>query len=216
MTVVAAHAVPSDRRTGASGDWSDVVAQPSGDLTVVVGDVAGHGTSAQPPRDALLLAQHRLSLAGMSPAQVLSGLRRLTSSLDGVLATAACAVLSPDGFIELANAGHPPPLLIGGDGDIAFVTRNVDPPLGAPCPTLPTAWRAARLRAGDTLVLYTDGVVECHGRGIDEGLAVLAIVAGLSARAPVDVLCRRLAEINRPDDDLTVLAVRWDENPIAV
>src|SRR3982074_3872896 len=50
---VAACTVPSDREGGASGDWHDVIALPSGDVAVVVGDAAGHGGQARPLKDAL-------------------------------------------------------------------------------------------------------------------------------------------------------------------
>jgi serine phosphatase RsbU (regulator of sigma subunit) len=116
--------------------------------------------------------------------------------------------------VELANAGHPPPLLIGSDGEIAFVLADVTPPLGAPCELVTSASRQARLGTGDTLVLYTAGVVAGHHKTVDEGIAALAAVAMVSARASVDVLCRRIAEIGELDDDLAVLAVRWDGRSI--
>jgi hypothetical protein len=48
---VAARSVPSDWEGGASGDWHDVIALPSGDVAVVVGDAAGHGVQARPAGD---------------------------------------------------------------------------------------------------------------------------------------------------------------------
>jgi hypothetical protein len=97
MTGSALRSVPSDRSTGACGAWSDIVPRPHGDLALTVGDVAGHGLEARRLRDLLHRAQHGLTVAGLSPEQILTGLRDLINGTDGALATAACVALAPDG-----------------------------------------------------------------------------------------------------------------------
>src|SRR6202044_1687480 len=101
------------------GDWYDAYHRPDGTLVLAVGDVAGHGLAAAalmgPPRPAL--RAYAMDLAG--PGEVLTKLHGLIRQLDpDHCATAILAMVSPDGDMSLATAGHPPALLRDTDGTV--------------------------------------------------------------------------------------------------
>jgi serine phosphatase RsbU (regulator of sigma subunit) len=194
--------------SGQSGDWSDLLTLPDGAMAVVVGDAAGHGSEASPVKDALRPALRLLAQAGAPPADLLACLRPALSVLDGIFATVVCTAVTSDGRIALANAGHPPPLFLRGDGSVQFLTENLQPPLGVPCQPTEPAVQTVCFEPGDTLVLYTDGVVDHHDNQLERGLARLAATALRWREAPLDHLCRRLVALGDPADDRTVLAVR--------
>ncbi|MCU1378845.1 MAG: protein phosphatase [Acidimicrobiales bacterium] len=199
--------LPADL-SGVSGDWSDLLTLPDGAMAVVVGDAAGHGPQARPVKDALRPALRRLARSGAAPADLLANLRPVLELLDGIFATVVCTAVTSDGRIVVANAGHPPPLVLRADGSVRFLTENLQPPLGAPYERAEPVVQTVCLQPGDTLVLYTDGVVDHHDNQLDRGLARLAATALRSRHAPLDHLCRRLVALGDPADDRTVLAVR--------
>ena len=211
---VAASCLPSDRAGGASGDWHDVIPLPSGDVAVAVGDAAGRGVQASPLKDTLQGGLRRMALTGAPPLELLAHLREVMGSDREAFATFVYAVVEPDrGDVLVTNAGHPPPLLVGRDRQARFLTESLDPPLGAPRPGSAPALGRAHMQAGDTLVLYTDGVVESRSRDIGEGLGSLAAAAMRWADSSLDDLCARLLSLglgdeNEHPDDLTVIALR--------
>jgi serine phosphatase RsbU (regulator of sigma subunit) len=219
---VAACSVPSDREGGASGDWHDVIALPSGDVAVVVGDAAGHGVQARPLKDALQRGLRGMAMTGTEPCELVNGLDSVVVPDRDGYATVVYAVVEPKrGEVVLTNAGHPPPLLVGRGGSARFLTGTLDPPLGAPrAATSPEVGRT-QLRSGDTLVLYTDGLIERRSRDIGAGLAGLAALAARFAGASLDELCARLLcmgldgseDASDRTDDLTVIALRLQYDP---
>ena len=217
---------PAAREVQIGGDWYDAFLSPAGDTTLVVGDVTGHDWTA-----AAVAGQLRNMLRGVSsalehqyPEQVLSGLdRALRETGTGMLATALVAhveeppAAAPDRYrvLRWSNAGHPPPLLIAPDGRATLLERPVDLLLGVD-PDTRRHGHAVALRPGDTVVLYTDGLVERRDASLDEGLGRLLAAAPDLARRPVDDLCDELLDRLDPDltDDIALLAVRVrDDGP---
>jgi phosphoserine phosphatase RsbU/P len=149
------------------GDLYDHVLDDRGRLTALVADVAGHGLGS-----ALVMAMgrnalRRAILAGAPPHEVLEAANaELLADLaeTGLFITAFCVRLDPaDGTLELANAGHNPPLLRRAGGRVealdaeGLVLGVLDDP--------GVEGRCLRLAPGDALLLYTDGVVEAEGPG---------------------------------------------------
>jgi GAF domain-containing protein len=169
------------------GDWWDVFPLEQGRVAVVVGDVAGHGVHAAATMAQLRTALRAYLLEGHSPASALDRLDALVCTLLGShTATALVAVLDlapgageGEVVVEMASAGHPPPLLVRA-GETTAVPVVPRPVLGVGFgPTTGAADETVRLvlppRA--MLLLYSDGLVERRGLGLEQTTAVLAAAA---------------------------------------
>lgn len=129
--------------------------------------------------------------------------------------TAAVARLRlvDDGIeVTLASASHPVPLLLRADGSITSVGRSGS--LIGAFPTIACPLMVTMLRAGDALVLYTDGVTERRLNGSflgEEGLAeVVAGAAGMRASGIADTVAAAVAATSTDPatDDMAVLVLR--------
>jgi serine phosphatase RsbU (regulator of sigma subunit) len=207
------------------GDWYDAFAQPDGAALLVIGDVVGHNVHA-----AAAMGQVRSLLRGIAydrqetPAQLLGRLDEVLAGLSlPTMATALVARLEPPAGVgeratrtlRWSSAGHLPPLVLRRDGTVEALRSTNGTLLGVGS-TAARPDAAVALHAGETVLLYTDGLVE-HGRpGLDEGLARLAAALRRVGSLPVGELCDALlAEIvgDRPEDDVAVLAARWRPEP---
>jgi serine phosphatase RsbU (regulator of sigma subunit) len=194
---------------GASGDWIDVVMLGGSRLAVVVGDAMGWGRSAAPLAAMLGRAARLLLSSGATPSQVIGELDSLVGRLDDVIATAAVAVIDPlAGRVELACAGHPPPLVIPRcGGGASLLPCEPQPPLGMgeSGERRPSRWTLP----ASVLFFYTDGLIDGRGRCIEAELTRLADGADCPD-GDLSALCRRVIAAhvpNPPEDDVTVLAV---------
>jgi len=192
------------------GDWYDVTTLPDGQLLVGVGDAAGHGLPAASLMAELRNAARGLAFAGHQPTRLLADLSVLAaqSGLDS-FATAAYGRLDPTtGSGSWAVAGHVPPLLLPAGGPPRYVDVPSSPPLGV---AGAASDHLIELGPGDTLVLYTDGLIERRHESLDDGLARLEAVAGgphldatTLANRIVAKLCQDLS------DDCCLLIIRRD------
>ena len=125
------------------------------------------------------------------------------------MATVAYVVLDPDtGDVRYALAGHPAPLVVSADGTSArFLEDTRSRPIGVASPG-PFEEAKARLEPGETLLLYTDGLLERRDAGIEEGLERLACVVADRRRDPEDLCEHLLKEFKPGADDVAVLAVQ--------
>ncbi|WP_354644373.1 PP2C family protein-serine/threonine phosphatase [Kitasatospora camelliae] len=205
---------PATGALNVCGDWYDLIELPGDRIGVSVGDVVGHGLEAAGVMGQLRSALSAASRVAEGPAQALEVLDRYAHFVDGAESTTALtAVIDWDrGWITYSSAGHPPPALLRGDGTVEFLDRATDPPLDAHAE--PTARPQATLgfTGGDTLVLYTDGLVERRRRDIDTGLAALA--ASLTRHrdaapgALADAILRDLLPPQGVTDDTALVVVR--------
>lgn len=193
---------------GVGGDWYDAFLLPSGQLWVIVGDVAGHGLRPAVVMGRLRSALRAYALEGWASEEVLRlADRKLQHFEAGVTATVACATFDPpfDHF-RVASAGHPPPIYAGPGGPAVLVPVVPAPPLGVVDRLEPVAV-AGDMEADAVLLLYTDGLVERRGERLDLGLERLR--AATTAGDP-EAVCRRVMDVligNRiPQDDVAVLA----------
>ena len=112
------------------------------------------------------------------------------------------------GTATFASAGHLTPVVFGADGSAELVDLPVGPPLGTGVGGYEPTTRP--LRPGDTLLLFTDGLVERRGEGTDDSLARLAALRLPQDSGPdrvVDEVLRRLGA-HGAEDDVAVLAAR--------
>ncbi|GAA0574378.1 hypothetical protein GCM10010172_68760 [Paractinoplanes ferrugineus] len=202
----------------AGGDFYDAFRLADGRLAMVLGDVAGHDVRAAAVMGQVRAALRALALTDADPPGVLAGLDRLVGSLgaesrnEEIFVTVVYGVLDPhDGTITLASAGHPPPVLRrAGQGGEAPTAELVKIPPGAPL-GLGGRWQTGvvRLEPGDSILLFSDGVVERRGRALNDGLdALVAVAAGAPSGDPRNLCAIATAAVPGPtDDDVAVLAV---------
>ena len=198
------------------GDFFEFLDLPSGDVGIVIGDVSGKGPAA-----ALLAAMLQGMFAveapaGAGPAITLSRINRRLAErrLESRFATLVYAVLSPDGRLVYANAGHNPPLIVGRDGIRRLMVGGTI--LGAFADAA-FEEEALHLRDRDALVMYTDGVTEARSTS-DEEFGEERLIASLEANrdaAPVDLLGGVFASVRSfcadadQSDDLTSTVTRF-------
>ena len=201
--------------TQVGGDWYDTIPLPGGRIALVIGDVAGRGVAAAAMMGQLRSALRAYALDGSSPASVLERLNRFLLSLSwDSMATALVMLLEPPtGRIVYANAGHPPPLVLGADGVARTLQETLSVPLGA-LDVAGYGEGSAVLEPGATLVLYTDGLVEQRDELIDRGIERLetALVEG---PADPEVLCERIVRQTiggEANDDVTLLVVQAERS----
>ena len=213
---------PASHAARVGGDWYDAFLTPDGSTHVVIGDVTGHDRDAAARMGAIrnLLRGTAFALPA-APSQILTALERALAGLQvDALATAVLARVEQDDdqgargvrCLRWSNAGHLPPLLLQVDGLARVLNTEPDLLLGL----LPETARhdsVVELQAGDTVLLYSDGLVERRREAIDAGVERLRRLledlapAGLS----LDELCDEVLGHLLPgeaDDDVALLAVR--------
>jgi serine phosphatase RsbU (regulator of sigma subunit) len=204
------------------GDFFDYIDLPDHRFGFALGDVAGKGTPA-----ALLTAVLHGILSGQTttmhnPGETMARVNGalLTRPIDGRFVTAFLGVLGPDGRLAYCNAGHNPPFVFG-DGVPRRLTTG-----GTVLGLFPEAryeQEVVQLAAGDTVLLFSDGLSEAlNAAGEefgDDGIAetVRAALAG----PPHPVVQALLAAVKRfagealQHDDVTVLALRYKSGELS-
>lgn len=210
--------LPGGASQRVGGDWYDVVAFRDGGATVAIGDVVGHGVVAASSTGQLRAGVHLMALDGLGPAATLDRLNRLLLAMpDSEIATVAVLLYEPaEGTLRLSSAGHPPPLVVSADGAAELFEGAVSFPLRASAAA--RYEEVARPFApGDTIVLYTDGLVERRGESLDVGLARLR-AAAQAAPDDLDAMADHLLASVLPDegptDDVALLVLRAVADPV--
>jgi anti-anti-sigma factor len=221
---LAARYLPAAHGTQAGGDWYDVIPLPAGAggrdrVAVAVGDVVGQGARAAAIMGQLRSALSAYLLEGHSPATALERLDRFAARVPGAQgSTATCLVLDPgSGELEHASAGHLPPLVTGPGGArlLDGATGTVLAVRGRP-PFVPAR---ARLEPGESVLLYTDGLVERRDEVVDAGLDRLVEAASAAqALAPSALVGAVLRDVEDAGtgagDDVALVVVRRLPGPL--
>jgi serine phosphatase RsbU (regulator of sigma subunit) len=209
---------PAAQLAQIGGDWFDSFATDDL-LHVVVGDVSGHDQDA-----AALMGQARNVLRGIahtvstSPSDVVRRLDQTLAALGTDLyATVVMVTVTVPGeggaALRWTNAGHPAPLLLLADGSVEVLATRPEPMLGAD-PGRTRGDHDTRLAPGETLLLYTDGLIERRRADLDTGQNWLLGAVREHARAggAPDTLCDHLLEqvSGHAEDDVVVLALTAD------
>lgn len=211
---IAVRYLPAATSLNVCGDWYDVVDLPPDRYAAAVGDVVGHGLHAAAVMGMLRSALSAVIRTTPSPAQALEVLGLYARSLDGATAATAVKVLidTRSRLIIYSSAGHPPPVLLHPDGRCELLDQATDPPLGTREHHVPRPQAGLSYTPGDTLVLYTDGLIERRGEDIDAGLARLTTaLAQDSTLAPdqlADALLARLGVASGASDDIALIVMR--------
>lgn len=211
---IAVRYLPAVGSLNVCGDWYDVIDLPGGSFAVSVGDVVGHGLAAAAVMGMLRSALSAATRTVEEPAEALEVLCRYALSVEGALTTTAVnAVIHPgDHLIAYSSAGHPPPVLLHADGSCDLLDQATDPPLGAHVEHVPRTQAQLPYALGDTLILYSDGLIERRGEDIDAGLHRLCDAvshfAHLSPEHLTDATLARFGVSGGARDDIALIAVR--------
>jgi serine phosphatase RsbU (regulator of sigma subunit) len=196
------------------GDWYHVFSLPGNRIGFTVGDVAGHGLEAAAAMGRLRTAVSVLAVATDSPAELLRSLDTYVRGPEGTeFATAIYAVFEPDtGKLTYAYAGHPPMLVISASGETRWLLEGRSQPLHGGAP--PDRVQAVSyLEAGSLLVVYSDGLVERRGEGLQQGLQRLEAearkLAGKSPESACELLMQELGVAEFRTDDVVLVALRY-------
>lgn len=198
------------------GDFFEFLKLPSGEFAVALGDVAGKGPAA-----ALLAAMIQGMLAAESrttsaPAATLSSINRVLAErgLGPRFATLVYGVLARDGSFVYANAGHNPPLLLGGKQCQRLTSGG--PVLGA-FPDASFQQETLRIQPGETIVMFTDGLTDaCNAEQEEFGEErLIALVSELQACPAVIAssllrAVRQFSQSAEQSDDMTVAVTRYE------
>ncbi|MFF4518643.1 SpoIIE family protein phosphatase [Streptomyces mirabilis] len=211
---IAVRYLPATTSLNVCGDWYDVVDLPPDRYAAAVGDVVGHGLHAAAVMGMLRSALSAAIRALPSPAQALEVLGLYARSLDGATAATAVKVLidTRSRLIIYSSAGHPPPVLLHSDGTCELLNQATDPPLGARPHHVPRPQAGLSYTRGDTLVMYTDGLIERRDEDIDASLERLTTaLAKDSTLAPdqlADALLASLDVAGGAADDIALIVIR--------
>jgi serine phosphatase RsbU (regulator of sigma subunit) len=209
--------------TQISGDFYNWFQLCDGRTVVVIGDVTGHGMAA-----AFLMATTQLLIRTTMPrcshpgeCLVEANRQLCMQSFNGQFVTMLLLVIDVHtGIVELANAGHPPPL--AGQGE-HFEELSVEPQivLGVD-PNAHYSTQQFTLARGSAMVLYTDGVLDAQDsagqRFSREGLLKSLYGRYEHAHAIIDHVVDAVDAFRGPvelPDDLTLVAIQLQEAPLA-
>ncbi|MFD6691040.1 PP2C family protein-serine/threonine phosphatase [Streptomyces bacillaris] len=205
--------LPAAKSLNVCGDWYDVVDLSDG-FAVAVGDVVGQGLEAAAVMGMLRSALSAAIRALHEPARALDVLGLYSRAVDGALATTVVQAVidSSNRRITYSSAGHLPPILLHPDGTCDLLDESTDPPLATRPRHIARPQASLPYRTGDTLVLYTDGLIERRGEDIDAGLHrladTLAHYGTASTERLADALLARLGVAGGAHDDIALIIVR--------
>jgi len=209
---VAARYRPAEAGRLVGGDWYDTLLLPGNDLLLVVGDIAGHGIEAVTGMVAARNALRGLATTGAGPAGLLRHLNYAACHLtEGIAGTVICGQYNPDTrVLRWARAGHLPPILVR-DG----TTEALPLPGGVLLGLDPDAEydeATTQLRDGDTLLLFTDGLIERRDSSISDALGELTAAAAPAGAPDQDAssLADRIlhSAVSDTGDDACLVAIR--------
>jgi serine phosphatase RsbU (regulator of sigma subunit) len=198
-------------RTEVGGDFYDAVELADGRLLMFMGDVMGRGVAAAAAMAQVRAAVRAYAAIDPGPAQVLGKLDRMFELYGSEqLVTLLYLLADPErDELVIGNAGHPPPVLVRCDGTAARLPSADGPPLGVGA--APRGEYVVRLEVSDTIVAFTDGLIERRGEDITDGqdrlTEAVRAAAGHSLPDLVLALVERVGDPSR-DDDIAVLGVR--------
>ncbi|MFE3637363.1 SpoIIE family protein phosphatase [Streptomyces sp. NPDC059168] len=203
--------LPAQSGVHVGGDWFSAIELPDEAALFVVGDVAGHGVGAVATMAQLRFTAKGMVSTGSSLTGALARLNQLLLQSRDARSTATMVLARYDRssrVLTWTQAGHPPPLLVR-DGEGRYLDRPRGMLLGASATPL---YESAEIRVepGDRLLLYTDGLVERPGEGIDTGLARMAGAVLAHEHADAGSLEALLAAMlpGERRDDVCVLDIR--------
>lgn len=197
----------------AGGDWFNANELADGRLLFVIGDVANHGATAVGGMGRIRATVFAYAVESHPTDRIAELTTLALSKLNSTFATACIMIFEPaTRELTWTNAGHPYPVIVPASGTPRLLGETHGPPLG-----VDTEARYQRssvvLDQGDTVLLYSDGLIERREHDIDENFERLLETIPLDAPRPaglVEQLLDRLHPSGLHDDDIAILAVTVD------
>ncbi|MCX4820487.1 serine/threonine-protein phosphatase [Streptomyces sp. NBC_01142] len=208
--------LPTGTGTLVGGDWFETVRLHFGRTLLVMGDVMGHGVEAAVDMSSYRSMLRDVAAADLPPHRVL---RQLDLAIAEATARrpATCLLVRVDparAMGSFSSAGHLPPAVFSRDGAADLIQVPVGPPLGTGVGGYDIVSRA--LNPGDTLLLFTDGLVERRGEDIDSSLARLARVHPAPGHTVDELVDEVLGALDaaHAEDDVALMAARIRHRPV--
>ncbi|MCF3136563.1 PP2C family protein-serine/threonine phosphatase [Streptomyces olivochromogenes] len=207
---VAIRYLPAGGGVLVGGDWCETVRLHFGRTLLVVGDVMGHGLEAAVDMSAYRSSLRYIASSDLPPHRVLRQMDEIASQ-ESERRPATCLIVRVDpgrSQVTVASAGHLPPALIGQDGETSLLPVQVGPPLGTGFGGYESVTYG--IQPDQTLVLFTDGLVEHRGEDIDRSLHRLSRLhfkPTATVDDTIDTILARL-DAHNAEDDVAVLAAR--------
>lgn len=202
--------LPASVGSKIGGDWY-AFELPHGRIMFSIGDVSGHGIAAAATMSRARQAIVAAALHDSDPASILTRANTMLLRHATPLATAICGFVDPATLrVYYATAGHPPAILIDGNGS-ATLLQYGGIPLGVLADCTYTTFEVA---AGpdSMLVLYTDGAIE-YDHNIIEGerrmLSTAAAIARGRVSNPAQAIRDPIFTEYKPQDDVTILTIAF-------
>jgi hypothetical protein len=200
------------------GDFIEVF-EDGDEVTVIVGDVSGHGVGAGIVM-AMIKGALRVRLQQDTPLdRLMSDLNELVLSLQrpGVFVTATCVKVHISGKVQCASAGHLPIIRLDPFCPRPSEIPNECLPLGVESEER-YIMREHMMTRGETLALLTDGLVEVQDRsGNQIGMPLIRKVLGSRLDAPLpeifEALANRCEAFGKQVDDQTLVLIRFGDLP---
>jgi phosphoserine phosphatase RsbU/P len=196
-----------------SGDYCDLIPGSDATLYFLLGDVSGKGVASSMLMANLSATFRTLVPLGMPLAQMVERANRVfsESTLPMQFATLISGKVTPDGAVELVNAGHNPALIFAGES--VHVVESSAMPLGMFADQQFDATKL-NLKKGDAVLLYTDGISEAlNAENQEYGLdRLIELIAKCREAASAELLARCV-------DDLAVFrngAPAFDDEALMV
>jgi serine phosphatase RsbU (regulator of sigma subunit)/anti-sigma regulatory factor (Ser/Thr protein kinase) len=214
---LASRYLPASSTASIGGDWYDVFVLPSGAIALAIGDVAGHGLHAASVMGRIRNALRAYSVEVADPGEVLRRLDRLMRFFEVEdIVTLLFGVVEADlSAFRYAAAGHLPPLVVTRDRGRFAGDGRADPPLGTEH-SQTFREEVVPLEPGDSLLLYTDGLIERREESLTDGLERLRESAASvwDVRDPDEAIAAVLQTVvgeRPPSDDIALLLLQREE-----
>ncbi|WP_153449492.1 PP2C family protein-serine/threonine phosphatase [Streptomyces smaragdinus] len=205
---------PAEDCARVGGDWFEAAPLPDGRILIAIGDVSGHGLRAAASMARLRNALLGIAHTGADAAGILDCLNLVTlnSQESAVMATSVVGHFDPGNrTLAWARGGHPPPVLVR-DGRARELRNAEGTSLGA---VTEAGYRVVttRLRPGDRVILYTDGLVERRDAPWSRRMALLRDAARRGAAGdPEEHLDTLLSALDtNPEDDTCVILLHVED-----
>ncbi|MET7903685.1 ATP-binding SpoIIE family protein phosphatase [Streptomyces sp. NPDC005355] len=217
---LASRYLPSSETARIGGDWYDAIPLPGNRVALVIGDVMGHSITSAAIMGQLRTTVQTLAGLDLSPDEVLHHLDEQAQRLGSQhMATCLYAIYDPIAQrLQVANAGHPPPVLLHPEGHDEVLRVPPGAPIGVGGVDFETVEMYAP--TGATLLLYTDGLVESRETDVWTGVELLRdrlhATAHVLTPPPLELLCDAVVGGLGPsdrDDDIALLAARFHGIP---